>query len=247
LDVFGVVTVVPGAIGAWRTAAVRQAGGYPPNTVAEDADLTLTLLERGYRVHYEDRALAYTEAPHSARGLMRQRSRWSFGILQAMWKHRGAFKHKGVLGWMAMPNIVIFHYLLPLLAPLLDVVFLLGVADYFLTRQAQMEGYSNSLIKLLGPFFVFFFVDFLASAFAMALERPGADRWKNLRLLGHVWLQRFVYRQLFSLVMLLTVKRVIEGYEFHWGKLERTAALQCHLEQEVAPSPIMDEDPASAA
>ena len=92
LDVFGVVTVVPGAIGAWRTAAVRHAGGYQPDTVAEDADLTMALLESGYRVHYEDRALAYTEAPSTARGLMRQRFRWSFGILQSVWKHRATFQ-----------------------------------------------------------------------------------------------------------------------------------------------------------
>ncbi len=88
LDLFNVVTVVPGAIGAWRTAPVKEAGGYPLNTVAEDADLTMNLLEQGYKVVYEDRALAFTEAPIDASGLMRQRFRWSFGILQAVWKHR---------------------------------------------------------------------------------------------------------------------------------------------------------------
>ena len=46
LDLFHVVTVVPGAIGAWRTAPVKAAGGYPLNTVAEDADLTMNLLEQ---------------------------------------------------------------------------------------------------------------------------------------------------------------------------------------------------------
>jgi cellulose synthase/poly-beta-1,6-N-acetylglucosamine synthase-like glycosyltransferase len=86
LDVMGAVTVVPGAIGAWRTEYVREAGGYHRDTVAEDADLTMALLQRGYRVHYEDRALAFTEAPTSANTLMRQRFRWSFGILQSVWK-----------------------------------------------------------------------------------------------------------------------------------------------------------------
>ena len=90
LDLFDVVMVVPGAIGAWRTAAVKAGGGYHPDTVAEDADLTMNLLEQGYSVIYEDRALAFTEAPVNADGLMRQRFRWSFGILQAIFKHRGA-------------------------------------------------------------------------------------------------------------------------------------------------------------
>jgi cellulose synthase/poly-beta-1,6-N-acetylglucosamine synthase-like glycosyltransferase len=55
--------------------------------VAEDADLTMALLQNGYRVEYEDLSLAFTEAPVNANGLMRQRFRWSFGILQAVWKH----------------------------------------------------------------------------------------------------------------------------------------------------------------
>ena len=246
LDVFGVVTVVPGAIGAWRTAAVRHAGGYQPDTVAEDADLTMALLESGYRVHYEDRALAYTEAPSTARGLMRQRFRWSFGILQSVWKHRATFHRKGVLGWIALPNILIFHFLLPLISPLMDLVLLVGIAGYFINRNPQFHtaGYSSSLLMLVVAFAVFLLVDFTASALAVGLERRSADRWNNVRLLAHVWPQRLAYRPLFSLVILRTLKRVIEGYEFSWGKLERTAALQCHFEQ--GPLPQLDEDAVSA-
>src|SRR5262249_44894018 len=123
LNTLGAVSVVPGAIGAWRTAAVRAAGGYHTDTVAEDADLTMALLRNGYRVEYEDLALAYTEAPVNANGLMRQRFRWSFGILQAVFKHREVFARKGVLGWIALPNIVIFQILLPLVSPFIDIMF----------------------------------------------------------------------------------------------------------------------------
>ena len=120
LDLFHVVTVVPGAIGAWRTAPVKAAGGYPLNTVAEDADLTMNLLEQGFKVDYEDRALAFTEAPIDARGLMRQRFRWSFGTLQAVWKHRAAFVRNKAMGLFALPNILIFQMLLPLVSPFID-------------------------------------------------------------------------------------------------------------------------------
>jgi hypothetical protein len=82
----------------------------------------------------------------------------------------------------------------------------------------------------------------IASALAVALERCRADRWSNLRLLGHVWLQRFAYRPLFSIVILRTLKRVVEGYEFQWGKLERTAELQCHFEPSAVPVQPLDED-----
>src|SRR5205823_7885852 len=126
LNTLGAVSVVPGAIGAWRVSAVREAGGYHHDTVAEDADLTMSLLRRGYRVEYEDMALAYTEAPTNANGLMRQRFRWSFGILQSVWKHRAVFARKGVLGWIALPNIVIFQILLPLVSPFIDIMFAVG-------------------------------------------------------------------------------------------------------------------------
>ncbi len=127
LNTMGAVSVVPGAIGAWRVSAVREAGGFHTDTVAEDADLTMALLQLGYRVEYEDLALAYTEAPVNARGLMRQRFRWSFGILQSVWKHRAAFAREGVLGWIALPNIAIFQVLLPLVSPFIDIMFFVGI------------------------------------------------------------------------------------------------------------------------
>src|SRR5438270_1722171 len=134
LDALGAVTVVPGALGAWRTQAVRELGGFHLGTVAEDADLTMSLLQHGLRVEYEDRALAFTEAPINANGLMRQRFRWSFGILQAVWKHRSACKRKGLLGWVALPNIAVFQILLPVVSPLIDLMFLAGVIWYFIDK-----------------------------------------------------------------------------------------------------------------
>ena len=134
LNTLGAVSVVPGAIGAWRISAVREAGGYHTDTVAEDADLTMALLQLGYRVEYEDLALAFTEAPTNANGLMRQRFRWSFGILQAVWKHRSAFPRKGVLGWVALPNILIFQILLPLVSPFIDIMFIVGALWYFVQK-----------------------------------------------------------------------------------------------------------------
>src|SRR5216110_1560877 len=130
LNTMGAVSVVPGAIGAWRVSVVREAGAFHTDTVAEDADLTMALLRRGYRVKYEDRALAYTEAPVNAGGLMRQRFRWSFGILQAVYKHRATFARKGALGWIALPNIVVFQILLPLVSPFIDIMFAVGALWY---------------------------------------------------------------------------------------------------------------------
>ena len=226
LNTLGAVSVVPGAIGAWRTAAVREVGLYPHDTVAEDADLTMSLLQRGYKIHYEDRALAFTEAPMTARGLMRQRFRWSFGILQAVWKHRGAFWRGGSLGWVALPNIVIFQILLPLVSPFIDLMFLVGALSFLFDRHFHPETANGASFARLAMFFaIFLIIDFIAATLAFLLERPEArsprDRW----LLGQVWLQRFAYRQLFSIVLFKTLKRAIDGRSFNWDKIERTASL----------------------
>ena len=226
LDVLGAVSVVPGAIGAWRVSAVREAGGYHIDTVAEDADLTMALLRRGYRVEYEDMALAFTEAPTNANGLMRQRFRWSFGILQAVYKHRGVFARKGALGWVALPNIVIFQILLPLVSPLIDIMFFMGTIWYFIQKHFHPDSTdSSSFHKLVAFFFAFLVIDFLASAIAFALERRRDDDKEDAWLLSQVWLQRFAYRQLFSVVLFKTLKRALEGRKFAWDKLERTAAV----------------------
>jgi cellulose synthase/poly-beta-1,6-N-acetylglucosamine synthase-like glycosyltransferase/spore germination protein YaaH/peptidoglycan/xylan/chitin deacetylase (PgdA/CDA1 family) len=226
LDVLGAVSVVPGAIGAWRVAAVREAGGYHIDTVAEDADLTMALLRRGYRVEYEDMALAYTEAPTNANGLMRQRFRWSFGILQSVYKHRGVFGRKGALGWVALPNIVIFQILLPLVSPLIDIMFALGTIWYYVQKHFHPDSTDpSSFHKLVAFFFAFLVIDFVASAIAFALERRGPDDKEDAWLLSQVWLQRFAYRQLFSVVLFKTLKRALEGRRFAWDKLERTAAV----------------------
>ncbi|HEV3510349.1 MAG TPA: glycosyltransferase [Candidatus Sulfotelmatobacter sp.] len=227
LDVLGAVSVVPGAIGAWRVSAVREAGGYHIDTVAEDADLTMALLRRGYRVEYEDMALAYTEAPTNANGLMRQRFRWSFGILQAVYKHRGVFARKGVLGWVALPNIVIFQILLPLVSPLIDIMFAVGTIWYFIQKHFHPDSTDPaSFHKLVAFFFAFLVIDFLASAIAFALERQRAGDKEDAWLLSQVWLQRFAYRQLFSIVLFKTLTRALEGRRFAWDKLERTAAVK---------------------
>jgi len=227
LNTMGAVSVVPGAIGAWRVEAVREEGSYHMDTVAEDADLTMALLRHGYRVEYEDQALAFTEAPTTANALMRQRFRWSFGILQAVFKHKGVFARKGALGLVALPNILIFQILLPLVSPFIDLMFAVGVIWYFLQKHFHPESTDPASFQRLLIFFVAFLViDFLASTLAFALERRQPEAREDAWLLSQVWLQRFAYRQVFSLVLFRTLKRAIQGRPFAWDKLDRTAAVK---------------------
>ena len=226
LDLLHIVTVVPGAIGAWRTEPVRAMGGYPQETVAEDADLTMHLVEEGYKVDYEDRALAFTEAPVDMRGLMRQRFRWSFGTLQAVWKHRAAFIRNRAMGLFALPNIIVFQMLLPLVSPFIDIMFAAGVMNYFVDRYYHPEAASTaSLEKLVVYFLAFLIIDFVTSCVAFSLERRHPASKGDSWLLFHIWLQRFAYRQVFSLVLAKTLLRAIDGKPFNWDKLERTAKM----------------------
>ena len=135
---------------------------------------------------------------------------------------------KGPLGFVALPNIVIFQILLPLVSPLIDIMFAFGTIWYFIQKHFHPDSTDPaSFHKLVAFFFVFLVVDFLASALAFALERRRPDEKEDVWLLSQVWLQRFAYRQLFSVVLFKTLKRALEGRKFAWDKLERTAAVKC--------------------
>jgi hypothetical protein len=108
-----------------------------------------------------------------------------------------------------------------------------------------------SLQKLIGFFLAFLVIDFIASALAFALERRGGDRRENIWLLAHVWLQRFAYRQVFSLVIVRTLKRAMDGRAFAWDKLERAASVRvaheadppaAHAPEPLAATPVAAHD-----
>ncbi len=82
------LTVIPGPLGAFRKSVLKEVGLYSPDTFAEDADLTLSILKAGYKIKYEPKALGYTQAPSTFKDLAKQRYRWYRGLLQAMKKHK---------------------------------------------------------------------------------------------------------------------------------------------------------------
>ena len=160
------------------------------------------------------------------KGLMRQRFRWSFGILQAIWKHRMAFVRNRAMGLFALPNILVFQMLLPLVSPFIDLMFVWGIITYFIDRYYHPEAASAaSFEKLLAYFVAFLLIDFITSSVAFSLERRHPANKGDGWLLFHIWLQRFAYRQVFSIVLFKTLKRAIDGKPFNWEKLERTAKM----------------------
>jgi len=218
------ITVVPGAVGAWRRQLVLDAGGFSEQTLAEDQDLTLTLLRRGWRIAYADRAIAYTEAPDTLAGLSRQRFRWSFGTLQCAWKHRGALfrRRYGALGFVALPNVWVFQLLFPFLAPVADLLFVWSLATVYLNKLQHGAEYAmQSLQQVVVYYLAFLAVDWLAGIAALLME-PGEE--KGLSWL--VLLQRFVYRQVLYLAVVKAVFAAAQGRARGWGKLVRKGTVE---------------------
>jgi len=211
---------VPGAIGAFRRSALDTVGGVAADTLAEDTDLTMALGRAGWRVVYEPRARAWTETPATTKSLWKQRYRWSYGTMQAIWKHRGALRPstRSPLG-RALPYMCIFQVLLPLLAPLIDLFAIYGLL--FLTPTPVIAFWlAFTVIQLSVGLY----------AFRLDHERP----WT----LAAMPFQQVVYRQLLYLVVLHSTITAVVGAPFHWQKLDRTGDFSA------APTPPTD--PASA-
>ncbi|MFL5407156.1 MAG: glycosyltransferase [Myxococcales bacterium] len=208
-DLAKAVPVVPGAVGAWRRAAVLEEGGFHEDTLAEDTDLTLRLIAKGLRVVYAENALAYTEAPETVRSLLKQRFRWTYGVLQACWKHKGRLFRRGggVLGWVILPTFAIYQFLVPLVAPVVDLLLVLAIA--------RGRGLATA-----GYYLLFFALDLALSAVAVLLE--GED----LKLLLGLFVQRILYRQILWLALVKSLWTAIAGFAVGWGKLARTGSAQ---------------------
>jgi cellulose synthase/poly-beta-1,6-N-acetylglucosamine synthase-like glycosyltransferase/peptidoglycan/xylan/chitin deacetylase (PgdA/CDA1 family)/spore germination protein YaaH len=221
LAALGAVTVVPGAVGAWRRTALEALGGYPSDTLAEDQDLTIAVQRAGWQVEFDPGARAYTEAPETIAGLLKQRFRWSFGTLQCLWKHRAALfnPQRPVLGFVALPQIWLFQIVLTALAPLVDLAIVWSaISSVYGWAFHPVEWSPDDLMRPLFYWAAFIFLDLSAGALGMALERRAP--WGDL-----VWMpvQRFGYRQLMYYVVVKSIDAALHGVRVGWGKLERRA------------------------
>ena len=197
---------VPGAIGAFRRRAVADVGGVPGDTLAEDTDLTMGILRAGWRVVYEEAAIAWTEAPGSLRQLWRQRYRWCYGTMQAMWKHRTALTEKGPAGRFGrrgLTYLVVLQLLLPLAAPVIDVYLAYGLLFLPWTQVALTWG-------------SFLLLQTLTAGYALRLDR------ESLRTLWALPLQQLVYRQLMYLVVVQSTVTAVTGTRLRWQRITRT-------------------------
>ena len=209
-DVFQCMPTVPGAAGAFRRTTLADVGGVSDDTLAEDTDLTVAVVRAGWKVVYEEEARAWTEAPLTWGGLWKQRYRWCYGTLQAMWKHRRSVIQRGASGRFGRRGLLmmlIFQVLLPLSAPAMDAFLLYGL--FFLDKQTTLLVWGG-----------FLGVQFLTAAYAFWLDRePPWPLWS-------LPLQQVAYRQMMYLVVIQSVFTAVYGIRLPWEKLRRTGDVQ---------------------
>ena len=223
------ITVVPGAVGAWRRSAVVAVGGYLTDTMAEDMELTYRLRRAGWRIDADTETLGFTEAPANFRAFFRQRFRWAYGTLQCLWKHRGALFRYGWFGGLAIPAVWVFQVVFQAIGPLVDLKVLWTLVDFcysWATMGALHQDWQplpgiTRLVLEVGFFYgIFFGVDLIGAFVAYHLDR---ERYRDLWWL--FW-QRFVYRQLMYAVLWKSVVTAIKGKRQGWGKVERKGTVQ---------------------
>jgi cellulose synthase/poly-beta-1,6-N-acetylglucosamine synthase-like glycosyltransferase len=220
LDRFDAITVVPGAVGAWRRAALDMVGGYPHDTLAEDQDLTIAIQRRGWLVEYDIDAVAWTEAPETFGALAKQRFRWAFGTLQCLWKHRRILRERRPAGLalVGIPQAWLFQIGFALISPLIDLA--LGVSIVSTIVRVQQHGWAQTQSDVLRMAFYwigFTGIDAICGWIAYKLE-PRERRFPVFLLLA----QRFVYRQIMYSVVVRAVAAAVRGPWVGWGKLERS-------------------------
>jgi len=220
LDRFDAITVVPGAVGAWRREALDMVGGYPHDTLAEDQDLTIAIQRKGWLIEYDVDAVAWTEAPESFGALAKQRFRWAFGTLQCLWKHRRILRDRRPAGLalVGIPQAWLFQIGFALISPLIDLALAVSIISTFV--RVQQHGWAQTqsdVIRMLFYWIAFTGIDAICGWIAYKLE-PREKRFPVFLLLA----QRFVYRQIMYSVVVRAVAAAVRGPWVGWGKLERS-------------------------
>lgn len=202
------VAVVPGAVGAWRTAAVREVGGFRGDTLAEDTDLTFRIRLAGYYTRACNQACGYTEAPDTIRMLARQRFRWAFGTLQVLWKHkRQLFSPRhGWFSMLVMPTMWAFSIWLQAMGPIVDLTVLMAL-------------FNGQLMAVLYYAAVFFMLDLGAAIIAIRLDD------EDPKMLIWLFWQRFFYRQFMYYTIVRALMAALRGRRHGWGQQQRKSTV----------------------
>jgi len=206
-DYLNAILVVPGAIGAFRKTVINELNGFTTDTLAEDCDLTVRILRAGHTIRTCNEAISLTEAPETLKMFLKQRFRWTFGMMQSFWKHRDLLfnSRKLNMGWILLPNLLIFGFLIPLFSPVVDFLFVAGL-------------FSKHAMVYITFYLIFFAIDLIVSILAYRYDKQKFTLSNMLML----FVQHFVYRQFLFYVLIQAYLKAIKGELANWGVLKRT-------------------------
>jgi len=229
---FDAVTVVPGAVGAWRRAALDDVGGYPLDTLAEDQDLTIAIQRQGWQIALDTNAIAWTEAPENFAALSKQRFRWAFGTLQCLWKHRSVLRTGEPLGLalIGLPQAWLFQIAFAVISPAIDLALFASIIETAMRVLEHGWAQTQSDLMRMGFYWMIFVgVDVISGWLAYRME-PRVRRFPVFLLVA----QRFVYRQIMYLVVLRAIANAMTGPWVGWGKLERSGRVDAAMAESKA-------------
>jgi len=203
------VNIIPGPVGLFRREVLLEVGGYETDTFAEDADLTLRLLRRGWRIVYEDQAIAYTEAPEKLRDLLKQRYRWTRGILQALAKQLS-----GLLWPSNGPAVFFSLHLMFFEALLWPAANIIGNLAFVIL--AVTQGGSEFVILW---WVLLTILDVMAALYTVAMEE------EDLKLVLYAPIYRLFFIVIIDVTKLCATVEQLLGVRMTWGKLDRAGRI----------------------
>lgn len=199
------VNVIPGPIGIFRRTAIDGTGGYDSDTFAEDFDMTVKILADGWKIHYEPKAVAYTEAPEELLDIIKQRYRWSRGILQALRKQKHLLTRTNV--HITTPLSLWYMIFEGLVWPAMNIF-----ANLFFVWIALIYGMTKLLVMW---WILLTILDLLIAVHAILMER------EDMGLAIYAVFYRFFYILIIDVTKVFATLEELVGLDMSWGKLAR--------------------------
>jgi len=204
------VNIIPGPIGFFRKIALKDAGFYSSDTFAEDADLTLKVLATGWKINYEPNAIALTEAPETLHQLLKQRYRWTRGIIQAIRKHRQHIYNPTLnfANTIVLWSMVYEALVWPFMNVFANLFFIVVAAGYGMLKWIFFWWLGLALL------------DLMAAIYCVAVEK------EEFRLVPYAIIYRLVFILLIDVTKMMATIEEFLGFQMTWGKLQRVGFSQ---------------------
>ncbi len=199
------VNIIPGPIGIFRKKAIQDAGWYASDTFAEDADLTLKILASGWKIYYEPMAISWTEAPDKLNQLLKQRYRWTRGIIQSIRKHKKHLMNPTINFNNSLVLWSMFYE--SLIWPIMNIF-----ANAYFIIVALFFGMSNLLVFWWAGLAL---LDLMTSLYCIAVEK------EEVRLIPYAIVYRLFFILLIDITKVMATIEEFLGMQMTWGKLER--------------------------